>query len=285
MIPPLSRAACAPSQPPRSSTPSRPRLSSIPPITLGKRHRDSNLRDVTPSLEVGEENTASDEALAKRIIRPSPKKKAKMDVDEAGPRASQEPIRGLDRAQTEVEAASDDATATVASTARASDTHETPAESPPPLTPLPAFSVDQPHVDDINPFNFIFNAPTTSTPHHGDRRDGIWDIQDLAFSPGSAIRSSRVGSRSRDLLGSSNAYDREYQHMLPQPFAGPSMGILEEEPFGALEMATVARPDDSPATRTPFTMYGTEMANDDRFGEHGYDGVVRGMTDFWLQQF
>ncbi|KAJ4486302.1 hypothetical protein J3R30DRAFT_3445747 [Lentinula aciculospora] len=276
----------------------------IPPVLLGKRHRDSTGSNVTGVVEEGQESGLTEADLVKTVLRPNKKR----------PRISAEPD------DTDAESSSRrytpegngdaprGASFTIFSGPEPDDSYVDP---PPPTTPLPAFytastppnnaagpsrhrvTSTQDASENMPPFSFSF-LPVPPTP-------GAGNPYSMPSFPYPEPPQSPTPVRDNDSNGFiSNNRDRTDMFQafgLPPPTRPRSrleptlrsqdteMGqYLNPAAFdnrGPLEGGEARSEDASDTIKR--TMYGTELEGDTRFGDFGLESVA---TDFnWTGSF
>lgn len=279
--------------------------------SLGKRRRDSNASQITGIIEADEEDEIPENELAYTVIRPH-KKRPKLSGEERLPQSvdgrsnSREPVNETDP-KNGVSATSHPATS---STASGSTPHQ-PFGTPPPTTHLPDFfgaSLETLSKEPFAPidgadtipeqvnslFNFSFSGPATSTPIASQHTNDAFGVP--TYNPVAVLDSVRAGSnhpfggprlvnsRARTPL---SGVDRiEAQYGLPDTMMHAHMPVVDEDEYDRemgerLGIEPIVLPDDSPAPPMKKTMYGTELADDTRFGDFGRDGVASS-SNFWI---
>ncbi|TDL28398.1 hypothetical protein BD410DRAFT_780897 [Rickenella mellea] len=307
-VPPTTPAA-----PPASSTDDH----RVPPVTplreafvpgptataLGKRHRDSTTSNVTGVFEEGEEDQLSEQELIKRVVRPN-KKRPKLSGDDNPQDADNVPSSSAEHSN---DRGSGKSSSTIAaSSSNHAENHiQAPGGTPPPMTHLPEYfdeAFNKYIAGDADPFNFSF-VPPTSTPVVNQQSNHPFGLPTIPFTPSSSIEPSnsdvygmrRVSSGAGRVLSSGMVshgctpfpgVDRIDEHPYLNPSAlvrSPMPVLIEDRNYGGpIGVGTTMSMDDSPAQPMKKTMYGTELADDTRFGDFGRDGIASGSNNFWL---
>ncbi|KAJ3798803.1 hypothetical protein GGU11DRAFT_556649 [Lentinula aff. detonsa] len=273
----------------------------IPPVLLGKRHRDSTASNITGVVEESQESGLSATDLAKTVLRPD-KKRVKLnadgvDVDVEGksrksPEGSKDAARG--------------ASFTVFTGPEPDDSYVDP---PPPTTPLPAFytastppnngagpsrpraTSTQDASENMPPFSFSF-LPVPPTPGAGDP----YSLPSFPYpEPPQSPTPVRDGHPTGFIGHNRDRTDMFHAFGLPPPTRPRSrleptfrsqdveMGqFLDPAAFDTREGADTSHSED-PSDAMKRTMYGTELEADTRFGDFGLESVA---TDFnWTGTF
>ncbi|KAK7463721.1 hypothetical protein VKT23_005657 [Stygiomarasmius scandens] len=277
--------------------------SSLAPILLGKRHRDSTSSEMTGVVEKSREDEFTESELSSRVLRPD-KKRARLALEindvasenQAGPSTSLLPAAG--------ETARAPSFTVFSGPEPVDGSYIDP---PPPTTPLPNFYGPSSPVDGTA--GSPRQGATTSTQHASENQHPFgFSFVPVPPTPGADLYSFpypeppqsptpagtaspttfRTGrertdvfqsfglpapERPRSRIQSSGARPRE--NIVAMEDTVDPIALSSEGPSAAQESDEVS--NDISVRRT---MYGTELDGDTRFGDFGVEGVA---NEFWTK--